>query len=78
MIFEIFLKLSKVSIHGGPSCSWSHGSSIVIINYAISAYKHQSCEFEFRSWRGVLDSILCDKVCQRLAAGQWFSPFSST
>jgi hypothetical protein len=23
---------------------------------------------------GVLDTILCDKVCQWLAAGQWFSP----
>jgi len=31
--------------------------------------------------RGVLDTTLCDKVCQLLAAGQWFSPatyFSST
>jgi hypothetical protein len=24
--------------------------------------------------RGVLDTILYDKVCQRLAAGMWFSP----
>ena len=31
------------------------------------------CEFEFRSWRGVLDTTLCDKVCQWLT-GQWFSP----
>ena len=23
-------------------------------------------EFERRSWRGVLDTTLCDKVCQRL------------
>ena len=31
--------------------------------------------------RGVLDTTLCDKVCQRLAAGRWFSagiPVSST
>ena len=30
---------------------------------------------------GVLDTILCDKVCQRLVAGWWISPgtlFSST
>jgi hypothetical protein len=29
-----------------------------------------------RMWlrRGVLDTTLCDKVCQWLAAGQWFSP----
>jgi hypothetical protein len=26
--------------------------------------------------RGVLDTALCDKVCQWLAAGQWFSPGS--
>jgi hypothetical protein len=24
--------------------------------------------------RGVLDTTLCDKVCQSLAAGRWFSP----
>jgi hypothetical protein len=29
--------------------------------------------FESRSWRGVLDTTLCDKVCQWLATGQWFS-----
>ena len=28
--------------------------------------------------RGVLDTTLCDKVCQWLATGQWFSPVSST
>jgi uncharacterized membrane protein len=32
--------------------------------YAISAYHHWSCEFEPRSLRGVLDTTLCDKVCQ--------------
>jgi hypothetical protein len=33
------------------------------------------------SWRVVLDTTLCDKVCQWLAAGRWFSsgtPISST
>jgi len=30
----------------------------------ISAYLHLSCEFEPRSWRGVLDTTLCDNVCQ--------------
>ena len=24
--------------------------------------------------RGVLDATLCDKVCESLAAGRWFSP----
>ena len=27
-----------------------------------------------RSWRGVLDTTLCDQVCHLLATGQWFSP----
>ena len=35
-----------------------------------------SCEFESRSWGGVLDTTLCDKVCQWLAAGWWLSPGS--
>jgi hypothetical protein len=26
------------------------------------------------SWRGLLNTTLCDKVCQLLATGQWFSP----
>jgi len=28
---------------------------------AISAHHHWSCEFESCSWRGVLDTTLCDK-----------------
>jgi hypothetical protein len=38
---------------------------------AINAY--HSCEFEPCSWQGVLNTTLCDKVCQLLVAGQWFS-----
>jgi hypothetical protein len=33
-----------------------------------------SCEFESRSWWGFLNTTLCDKVCQWLATGRWFSP----
>ena len=32
---------------------------------------------ETHSWRGVLHTTLCDKVCQSLAAGQCFSPGTS-
>ena len=39
-----------------------------LTTFAIIVYHHYSCEFEARSWRGVLDTTLCDKVCQ------WFSP----
>jgi hypothetical protein len=42
---------------------------------------HQGGEFEPHSWRGVLDTTLCDKVTQWLATGRWFSegtPVSTT
>jgi hypothetical protein len=31
---------------------------------AISVYHHESCKVKSRSWRGVLDTKLCDKDCQ--------------
>ena len=31
---------------------------------AISVYHHLSCEFEYCARRGILDTPLCDKVCQ--------------
>ena len=31
---------------------------------AISAYHHLSCELQPLLWKGVLDTTLCDKVCQ--------------
>jgi hypothetical protein len=40
----------------------------------ISAYHHWNCEFESRWWRGVLDTTLCGKVCQRFTTDLWFSP----
>ena len=45
-----------------------HGRDRMVVRftttYAISAYHHYPCEFEFRSCRGVLDTTVCDKVCQ--------------
>jgi hypothetical protein len=35
-----------------------------ISTYAINVYDHNNCEFEPRSLRGVLDTTICDKVCQ--------------
>jgi hypothetical protein len=58
----------------GPLWLWSYGSWFYnYLGYAISAYHHWYCEFESWSGRGVLDTTLCDKVCQWLAKGQWFS-----
>ena len=60
-----------------------HGRDCMVVGftttYAIRAYHHWCCGFDSRSGRGV--QHLCDKVCQWLAAGQWFSlgpPISST
>jgi hypothetical protein len=41
---------------------------------AISAYHLWSCEFESSRWWGVLDTTLCDWVCQWFATGLLFSP----
>jgi len=56
-------------------CS-STGCMVVVFTTtcAISAYRHWSCDFYARSWRGVLNTTLCDKVCQWLATGRWFFP----
>jgi hypothetical protein len=42
--------------------------------YNINAYIHWSGEFNSRSWRGVLYTTLCAKICQWLATGRRFSP----
>jgi len=57
-------------------CNYSISSSKWSVSFTWVQLCHQyvSCKFEPRSWRGVLDTTLCDKVCQWLATGQWFSP----
>jgi hypothetical protein len=45
---------------------------------AISAYRQLKRELESRSWRGVLDTTLCDKVCEWLASGYYVSPINKT
>jgi hypothetical protein len=47
---------------------------MTITIYAVSAYHHKNSELEPHSWRGVLDTTLCDKVCQWLTTDHWFSP----
>jgi hypothetical protein len=59
--FFIFYISAFHQKESGPS--WPHGSRIY--NYLCN-----QCLFR----RGVLDTTLCDKVCQSLAAGLWFSP----
>ena len=54
------------------SWSWSYGSWIYnyLCNLCISPLNR--CEFEFCSWRSVLDTALCDKVCLWFSAGWCF------
>ena len=57
----------------GPSGSWSYGSWI----YNYLCYQ---CPSPLMLWvriplrRGVFNTILCDELCQWLAADRWFSP----
>jgi hypothetical protein len=60
---------------------WTHGRDHMVVGftttYETNVYHHWCCEFESHSG----DTTLCDKVCQWLAIGQWFSsgtPVSST
>jgi hypothetical protein len=61
ILFIISFVFSKdvIKWKRAPSWLWSYGSW----SHAISAYHHKSCEFEPLSWRGVLDTTLCNKVC---------------
>ena len=43
-------------------CGRDHTVVGFTTTYAASAYHHKRCELESRSWRGVLDTTLCDKV----------------
>ena len=59
-----------ISITAHP-ITWGHrgrGRDCMVVGFtttpAISAYHHYSCEFESHSWKGVLDTTLCDKDCQ--------------
>jgi hypothetical protein len=45
----------------GDRCGRDHMVIGLTTTCAIIAYQ---CEFEPCSWRGVLDTTLCDKVCQ--------------
>ena len=53
------------------TCSWSYSSWSY--NYRCNQCL-STLKFWVRTWRGVHDTTLCDKVCKWLATGRWFSP----
>ena len=59
-------------IFQGPSWSWLYGSWInnYLCNECLSPLQLWVWT---RSWWGVLDTTLCDKVCKWLLTGRWFS-----
>jgi hypothetical protein len=57
----------------GLSWSWSYGGWIY--NYLCNQYlSPQRLWVRIPLRQGVIDTTLCDKVCQWLAAGRWSSP----
>ena len=64
--------IPPISTNEQLSLTWGcHGPDHMVVGftatYAISAHHHSSCES--CSWQGVLDTTLCDNVCQCLVAG---------
>jgi len=69
--------LYKHFMYKGLSWPWSYGSWIYnyLCNQCLSPL---TLRVQISLWRGVLETTLCDQVCQWLEAGWWFSPVSST
>ena len=49
-----------------------------IYSYLCNVYHHQKLWVRTQFTKRCTDTTLCDKACQWLATGQWFSPVSST
>ena len=62
------LSIHPILIDTNTFLSTTFGKSYILYDW--------SYEFEFHTWRGVLETTVCDKVCRWLATGRWFSPGS--
>ena len=74
VLFHVLFTLSiLLSEQGqGPSWSWSYGCWIY--DYLCNQYPSPLMLWvRIPLRRGVLDTTLCDKVCQWVATGWWFS-----
>ena len=73
MLTSHYLTLSSIITKQGPSWSWVYGRRIYnyLCNQSISPLM---LWVRTLSWRGVLDTTLCDKICHWLVTGRWFSP----
>jgi hypothetical protein len=67
------VKFYDFKVQRGPSWSWSYDS--LIYNYLCNqCLSPLTLWVWFPLWRGVLDTTLCDIVCQWLTTGQCFLP----
>ena len=57
-----------MSMTSDNSTRGNHGHDRMVVGFtttcAISTYHHQGCELESRSWPGVINTTICDNVCQ--------------
>jgi hypothetical protein len=60
-VFPRVSKIPTLHVHGRDCTVGGFTTTYV---HVISAYHNYGDEFESRSWRGVFDTALCDKVCQ--------------
>jgi len=80
-VWKMHWRLLGVVIVGPLTFMGSRGRDRIVVEFttrAISAYHQLSREFKSCAGWGVLDTTLCDKVCQGLAPRSWFSSVSST
>ena len=63
-IIRVVDKIKADTVTGGRGHDRDHMVVGFANSCAISGYHHLSCEIEACSWQGVLDTTLCDKVCQ--------------
>jgi hypothetical protein len=72
IVFVVFCLLYNNSLrHNARLCLSCILTCSTLCNQCLSPLK---LWFESLSWRGVLDTTLCDKFCQWLVTGRWFSP----
>ena len=63
MQYHLFSYFMLIAYHIKPRSRYDRMIVEITTTCAISAYHHYRCDFQSRSWRGVLDTTLCDKVC---------------
>jgi hypothetical protein len=79
-IYSYYSHLSSTDSICSVKLHWRDNILLYKITYQDIGFSGTWCmqcsEFESRSWRGILDTTLCNKVCQWLVTDRRFSPVS--